>query len=153
LLFVMLIRLYSAVTDRDALFLTMLAFAGVLASAVLTIDTTFLGLFFLFLLFGVATFVGLELRRGSSGPITSVSEEHSDQERKLSRALIFAALTVAFGAIVIGSGLFFFFPRFSAGYLGRANLQPTLMSGFSDDVTLGEIGEIKKDSTVVMRVR
>ena len=67
LLFVMLIRLYSATTDRDALFLTMLSFAAILASAVLTIDTTFLGLFFLFLLFGVATFVGLEMRRGSKG--------------------------------------------------------------------------------------
>ncbi len=43
----MLVRLYSATTDRDALFLTMLSFAAILASAVLTIDTTFLGLFFL----------------------------------------------------------------------------------------------------------
>ena len=42
LMFVMLVRLYSAVTDRDAVFLTMLAFAGILASAVLTVDTTFL---------------------------------------------------------------------------------------------------------------
>jgi protein-glutamine gamma-glutamyltransferase len=153
LLFVMLVRLYSATTDRDALFLTMLSFAGILASAVLTIDTTFLGLFFLFLLFGVATFVGLELRRGSNGTITSPVDERSEQERKLSRALVFAALSVALGAIVIGGALFFFFPRFSAGYLGRASLQPSLMSGFSDDVELGQIGEIKKDSTVVMRVR
>jgi protein-glutamine gamma-glutamyltransferase len=153
LLFVMLVRLYSATTDRDALFLTMLSFAGILASAVLTIDTTFLGLFFLFLLFGVATFVGLELRRGSDGTITAPVDEGSEQERKLSRALVLAALSVALGAIVIGGALFFFFPRFSAGYLGRASLQPSLMSGFSDDVELGQIGEIKKDSTVVMRVR
>jgi len=153
LLFVMLVRLYSATSDRDGLFLTMLSFAAILASAVLTIDTTFLGLFFLFLLFGVATFVGLELRRGSQGTVMSVVDEHSAEERKLARALTFAALSVAFGAILIGGALFFFFPRFSAGYLGRTSLQPTLMSGFSDDVELGQIGEIKKDSTVVMRVR
>jgi hypothetical protein len=55
--------------------------------------------------------------------------------------------------MIIGGALFFFFPRFSAGYLGRTSLQPTLMSGFSDDVELGQIGEIKKNSTVVMRVR
>ena len=153
LLFVMLIRLYSATTDRDALFLTMLAFAAILASAVLTIDTTFLGLFFLFLLFGVATFVGLELRRGSRGTVTPEVDERSPQERKLARALVLAALSVAFGAIVIGGALFFFFPRFSAGYLGRTSLQPTLMSGFSDDVELGQIGEIKRNTSVVMRVR
>jgi len=153
LIFVMLIRLYSATTDRDALFLTMLAFAAILASAVLTIDTTFLGLFFLFLLFGVATFVGLELRRGSRGTVTPDVDERSPQERKLARALVLAALSVALGAIVIGGALFFFFPRFSAGYLGRTSLQPTLMSGFSDDVELGQIGEIKRNTSVVMRVR
>jgi len=153
LLFVMLIRLYSATTDRDALFLTMLSFAAILASAVLTIDTTFLGLFFLFLLFGVATFVGLEMRRGSKGAIAPEVAAQPQQERRLDRALVLAALSVALGAMLIGSALFFFFPRFSAGYLGRTSLQPTLMSGFSDDVELGQIGEIKKNSEVVMRVR
>ncbi|HXJ06819.1 MAG TPA: DUF3488 and transglutaminase-like domain-containing protein [Candidatus Acidoferrum sp.] len=153
LLFVMLIRLYSATTDRDALFLTMLSFAAILASAVLTIDTTFLGLFFLFLLFGVATFVGLEMRRGSNGAIAPQIDAQPQQERRLTRALILAALSVALGAMIIGGMLFFFFPRFSAGYLGRTSLRPTLMSGFSNDVELGQIGEIKKNSEVVMRVR
>jgi transglutaminase-like putative cysteine protease len=153
LLFVMLMRLYSATTDRDALFLTMLSFAAILASAVLTIDTTFLGLFFLFLLFGVATFVGLEMRRGSKGAISPEVDARPQQENRLTRALVLAALSVAVGAMIIGGALFFFFPRFSAGYLGRTSLQPTLMSGFSDDVELGQIGEIKKNSEVVMRVR
>jgi hypothetical protein len=153
LLFVMIIRLYSATTDRDALFLTMLSFAGILASAVLTIDTTFLGLFFLFMLFGVSTFVGLEMRRGSKGAISPEMDTQPQREMRLTRALILAALSVALGAMIIGGALFFFFPRFSAGYMGRTSLQPTLMSGFSDDVELGQIGEIKKDSAVVMRVR
>src|SRR6476661_4016441 len=153
LLFVMLIRLYSATTDRDALFLTMLSFAAILASAVLTIDTAFLGLFFLFLLFGVATFVGLEMRRGSNGAIASQVDAQPQQEHRLTRALVLAALSVALGAVIFGGALFFFFPRVSAGYLGRASLQPTLMSGFTNDVELGQIGEIKKNSEVVMRVR
>src|SRR5437899_621658 len=37
LLFVSVVRFYSAVTDRDALFLSMLSFAGILAAAVLTV--------------------------------------------------------------------------------------------------------------------
>jgi Ca2+/Na+ antiporter len=130
LLFVMLIRLYSATTDRDALFLTMLSFAAILASAVLTIDTTFLGLFFLFLLFGVATFVGLEMRRGSNGAIASQADVQPQQERRLTWALVLAALSVALGAMIFG-GRCFFFPRFSAGYLGCTSLQPALMSGFT----------------------
>src|SRR6202165_1960723 len=38
LILVMLVRLYSATTDRDALFLAMLAFTAMLASCILTVD-------------------------------------------------------------------------------------------------------------------
>src|SRR5712664_4219784 len=153
LIFVTLVRFYSAVRDRDATFLAMLSFAGILAAAVLTVDTTFLLFFFVFLLFGVATFVGMELRRGAVGAITPAPNLQPERDRRLTRALSFAALTVALGAIVVGSGLFFFFPRFSAGYLGHASFSPSLMTGFSENVELGQIGEIKKNSAVVMRVQ
>jgi hypothetical protein len=152
LLFVMLVRLYSATSDRDAFFLAMLAFAAILAAAILTIDTAFLVLFFVFLLFGVATFVGMEVRRGAKGAIVPTVSQPA-QERRLTRALTFAALSVAVGAIVLGGALFFFFPRFSAGYMGRTGMQTSLMTGFTDDVELGQIGEIKKNPTVVMRVK
>jgi transglutaminase-like putative cysteine protease len=153
LIFVTIVRFYSAVTDRDALFLSMLSFAGILAAAVLTVDTTFLILFFIFLLFGVATFVGMELRRGALGAVSPVLHVHTERDRRLNRALSLSALSVATGSIVIGGVLFFFFPRFSAGYLGRASFSPSLMSGFTENVELGQIGEIKKNSAVVMRVQ
>jgi protein-glutamine gamma-glutamyltransferase len=153
LVYVTLVRFYSAVSDRDATFLTMLSFAGILAAAVLTVDTTFLVFFFIFLLFGVATFAGMELRRGAVGAVTPSPNGQAERDRKLTRALSLAALSVALGAIVIGSGLFFFFPRFSAGYLGRTGFNSSLMTGFTENVELGQIGEIKKNSAVVMRVQ
>src|SRR5260370_679312 len=131
----------------------MLSFAGILAAAVLTVDTTFLILFFIFLLFGVATFVGMELRRGALGAVSPVLHVHSERDRRLNRALSLSALSVATGSIVLGGVLFFFFPRFSAGYLSRASFSPSLMSGFTENVELGQIGEIKKNSAVVMRVQ
>lgn len=153
LLFVLIVRLYSASTDRDALFLALLSFAVVLAGAVLTVDTSFLGLFFVYLAFAVATFIGYEMRRAARGAVTSSLAARPELERRFNRALAVAAASVAGGAILIGMMLFFFFPRFSAGYLGRMGAQPTLMTGFSDDVELGQIGELKKNSTVVMRVK
>jgi transglutaminase-like putative cysteine protease len=48
--------------------------------------------------------------------------------------------------------IFFMLPRVTTGYLSALNLQPKLMTGFSDDVTLGEIGEIQKSGAVVMRI-
>src|SRR3984893_4534873 len=153
LLFVMLVRLYSASTDRDATFLTMLAFAAILASAVLTVATTFLICFFAFLIFGVATFTGMELRRAAKGALTLTAPAGQiERERKLKPALGDASLRVALRAILAVGTLFFFFPRVSAGYLGRTSFNPALMTGFTDDVELGQIGEIKKDSTIVMRV-
>jgi protein-glutamine gamma-glutamyltransferase len=153
LIYVMLVRLYSASTDRDALFLALLAFAAILASSILTVDTSFLLLFFIFLLFAVATFLALELRRGAQGAILPAADAQAPRERRLSRALGYAALSVAAGAMVLGSLLFFVFPRFSAGYLGRASMEPSLMTGFTNDVELGQIGEIKKNSEVVLRVK
>jgi hypothetical protein len=153
LLFVTLIRLYSAVTDRDSIFLAMLSFAGILAAAVFTIDTYFFGLFVLYLFFAVATFVGLEIRRGATAAIFPPVHAQPAAERRFHRALSLAALTVAIGGVAIGSVLFFVFPRFSAGYFARTGSQPSLMSGFSDSVELGQIGEIKKGTAIVMRVR
>jgi transglutaminase-like putative cysteine protease len=153
LLFVMVLRLYSAVTDRDAIFLAMLAFAALLAAAVFTVDTHFLFFFLAFLLFAVATFVGLEIRRGAAGAVFPPLQARSAAESRFHRALALAVLSVALGGVAFGSLLFFFFPRFSAGYLARGGFQPSLMSGFTDNVELGQIGQIKQNTSVVMRVR
>ncbi len=153
LLIVTVLRLYSATTDRDAMFLAMLSFASVLASAVFTVDTNFFFLFVAFLMFGVATFLGLEIRRSAVGAVFPPLHAEAAGERRFYRAISLAALSVAFGAIFLGSLLFFFFPRVNAGYFARTGFQPSLMTGFTDSVELGQIGEIKKDNTVVMRVQ
>jgi len=153
LLFVTVLRLYSAATDRDSVFLAMLSFAAILASAVFTVDTNFFFLFVVYLLFGVATFLSLEIRRGAVGAAFPLLHAEPSRERKFYRAMSLAALSVAAGAIFFGSMLFFFFPRFSAGYFARIGFQPSLMTGFTDNVELGRIGEIKQDTSVVMRVQ
>lgn len=152
LLFVMLVRLFSASTDRDALFLAMLSFAGILASAVLTVDTTFLVMFLVYMIFAAATFASMEVRRGARGAIAPASTQRPEREKRLARALSLATLSVVTGATVIGTLLFFFFPRFRAGYMGRTSLAPSLSSGFTNEVELGQIGEIKKNTALVMRV-
>src|SRR5260370_19311439 len=94
----------------------------------------------------------MELRRGAIGAVSPALLVNTERDRRLNRALCLSALSVALGSIVLGGILFFFFPRFSAGYLGRASFNPSLMSGFTESVELGQIGEIKKNSAVVMRV-
>ena len=153
LLFAMVVRLYSARTTRDHLFLTLVSFAMVLVAAILTVDTLFLGFFLVFLVLAVSTFVGLEMRRSAEGAVTPPMATGTPSAKRLHKALGITSTTVAFSALLLGTVIFFIIPRYTAGYLSGLNLQPTLISGFSDDVELGQIGSIKKNTAVVMRVR
>lgn len=153
LLFATIVRLYSARTDRDYAFLSVLAFASILAAAILTIETTFLVSLAIFLVVAVSTFVALEIRRSAEGAVSPPVVEGTKLARQLNRALGLISLLVAVSALVIGGALFFLIPRYTAGYLSAMNLQPTLMTGFGDNVPLGQIGQIKKSNAVVMRIR
>jgi hypothetical protein len=153
MLFATIVRLYSASTNRDYAFLVVLAVTSMLASAILTVETGFLVALAIFLVLAVSTFVTLEMRRSAEGAVTAPLEPGSPMARRLNRALGITSLLVAASALAIGMVLFFLIPRFTTGYLSALNLQPGLMTGFTDNVTLGDIGRIKKNSAVVMHVR
>ena len=153
MLFATLVRLFSARTTRDCMFLALLAFSAMLASAILTVDTAFIGFFLVFLALGVSTFVGLEMRRGAEGAAWTSLESGTPAARRLHFALGLTSAAVALSALVAGAVIFFLLPRFRAGYLSGFNLQPGLMSGFSDEAELGQIGVIQQSNEVVMRIR
>jgi protein-glutamine gamma-glutamyltransferase len=152
MLFATIVRLYSASTTRDYLFLTMMGFTAMLAAAILTVDTVFLAFFFIFLGLAVSTFVALEMWRSAEGTVTRPVESGTSAANQLHNALGITSAGIALGSLVVGGIIFLILPRISGGYMSGLNMQPTMISGFSDDVELGEIGEIKKNSTVVMRV-
>src|SRR5271170_2003118 len=153
ILFATLVRLYSARSNRDYAFLAVLAVASMLVSAILTVETGFLIALAIFLVLSVSTFVALEIRRSSVGADSPPFEPGSMMARRLNRALGLTSLVVAGGVLSAGIVLFFIIPRFTVGYLGTLSLQPGLLTGFGDNVALGQIGEIKKNTAVVMRIR
>jgi hypothetical protein len=153
ILFATLVRLYSARSNRDYAFLAVLAVASMLVSAILTVETGFLVALAVFLVLSVSTFVALEIRRSSAGAVSPPFEPGSPTARRLNRALGLTSILVAGSVLAIGLVLFFLIPRFTTGYLSALNLQPGLLTGFSDNVELGQIGEIKKNPAVVMRIR
>jgi hypothetical protein len=152
LIFAALVRLFSARTNRDYAFLAVLAVAAMLASAILTVETGFLVALTIFLILAVSTFVALEIRRSSVGAVTPPFDAGSPTALQLNRALGVTSVLVAVSALLLGGVIFFLIPRFTTGYLSALNLQPTLMTGFSDNVELGEIGRIKQNTAVVMRI-
>ncbi|HET6141946.1 MAG TPA: DUF3488 and transglutaminase-like domain-containing protein [Candidatus Acidoferrales bacterium] len=152
MLFATVVRLYSARTTRDYLFLTMMSFTSMLAAAILTVDTVFLAFFFIFLGLAVSTFVALEMWRSAQGTVTRPLEVGTAAADHMHNALGVTSAGIALAALALGAIIFLILPRFSSGYMSGLNMQPTMITGFSDDVELGEIGEIKKNSSVVMRV-
>jgi len=153
-LFVMVVRMFSAHRDRDRYFLAVLAFLMVLAAAVLTVDSVFLFAFAAFILVAVLTFVLMEMRHASS-KATVQSRESGDTLAY--RHMAFALSGVApilLVLIVLGAGgIFFVLPRASAGYLSAYAPGRELSTGFSDRVQLGKIGQIQQSSSVVMHIQ
>lgn len=151
-LFIMVIKIFSVRRDRDLIYLAVISFLMLLAAAVLTVDTTFLITFALFILVAIATFVSMEMRRSEREWMSVGVAPH--QEGKFQRSL--AGIASLLGAFtLVGAALIFFvLPRINtAGYLRNFGTQATIMSGFSQEVQLGGIGQIQQSDAVVMHVQ
>lgn len=153
ILFVMLVRLFSAQRDRDHYLLAALSFVMVLAAAVLTVDSTFLFALAGFILVAVAAFVLMEmLHAAQHAPVQGRDPNVPRAYRKLSFAIAGIAPLLLAMILGIGTAIFFILPRVSAGYLNSSAGGNELATGFSDRVQLGSIGEIQKSKKVVMHV-
>jgi transglutaminase-like putative cysteine protease len=153
-LFSLVVKIFSIQRERDYIYLAVLAFLAVLAASVLTVDSLFLGSFFIFILLAVNTFISMEVRRSLKQATHSGRTAGFPQgERQFPISLSAFAALIVMGIIVGSAGLFFLLPRFSAGYLSSFTQQNELVTGFGDQVKLGEIGRIKQTDSVVMHVQ
>jgi len=148
------VKMLSARSTRDYVYLAALAFAQMLAAATLTVQTSFLFYFALFLLLAIMTFTSLEIKRararvaegGTAPPPASLPG-------RLSAALSGTAGFICGGTVVLATLLFFVIPRGSRGFFSSLALPSDRITGFSDQVELGEIGQIKRLTTVVMHIQ
>jgi protein-glutamine gamma-glutamyltransferase len=153
-LFVMVVRLFSAQRARDHYFLSVISFLMVLSAALLTVDSVFLLAFGGFLLMAVATFVLMEMKRASA-KATIQCKESSDLRayRHMAFSLAIATPLLVVLILIGGAAIFFVLPRISAGYLSGYSPVGELTTGFNDRVQLGSIGQIQQSSAVVMHVQ
>jgi protein-glutamine gamma-glutamyltransferase len=153
-LFVMVVRLFSAQRDRDYYFLGVISFLMVLAAAVLTVHGAFLVAFAGFLLMAIVTFMLMEMRQASgkaSIPANSASEQLANHRLALSLAGISPVLVILI--LVSAAGIFVILPRASSGYLSAYAAGDEIATGFSDRVQLGSIGEIQQSNALVMHIQ
>ncbi len=151
-LFTMVVKIFSVQRDRDHVYLAIISFLSVLAAAVLTVDAVFFASFCVFLLLAASTFISMEMRRSSARAAAAFHTLPSGT-RRLTGPLSTTALALALGTALGSSLIFFIMPRLSTGYLSAYAPRNALVSGFSDEVQLGEIGQIQQSDTVVMHIQ
>jgi len=155
ILFTTVIKIFSARTDRDYGYLATLSFMMMLAGAILTVSTTYLFLFTLYVIFAISTFISYEIKRGiesgpraAEGPFAKPGENRAAVEGALFRA----AVGLGAGIFLLATILFFVIPRYRTAYLTSLSSQAQNITGFSEAVNLGDLRKILRSSAVVMRV-
>jgi protein-glutamine gamma-glutamyltransferase len=153
-LFVMVVRLFSTRRDRDYYFLAVISFLMVLAAAVLTVDSTFLLAFAAFMLMAVVACILMEMRH-ATGKATVRANSSSDDSahRQMAYSLAGASPLLAFLIMLGATAIFFLLPRISTGYLSAFARSNEFSTGFSDQVRLGQIGEIQQSNSLVMHIQ
>ena len=155
ILFTAVIKVFSASSHRDYIYLAVLSFLQMLAGAILMVDTVYFVCFVLYLLLAISTFLSYEIKRSTEAaarPPEGPFREAPRNRSALERSLLGLTVSTAVGMLILASVLFFAIPRYSTGYMSQLSLQPQNIIGFSESVNLGDIGRILKSNAVVMRV-
>ncbi len=151
LLFAIMVRMFSVQRHRHHLQLIGLAFGAVLASALWTVDTVFLASFGAFLLISVATFITMEMKLSAEAATAKARE--TAPSRRMGNWLSGTAVALVLAILAGAALLFFILPRVQTRYLSAFAPRNDLVTGFSDEVKLGDIGEIKRSRQLVMHIQ
>ena len=152
------IKLLQRKADRDWLFLYLMAFFEVLLAAGLSISPLYLASLILYLLVTICAIVTFEIRKTSSSINLNSNSKKSEIKDKtfanipLAR-LPLTAISLLVLIIVFAAPLFFALPRVGGAGLGSNQKGLSNVTGFSDSVSLGEIGSLLQNDQIVMRAR
>ena len=151
--FLAVLKLLTARTPRDYGYLKAIAALELIAAAILSSGYSFLVYLAIFLLFAIAAFASGEVRRAAvAGGVVSPAVSRSGL-RAFSRRLSILSVFLFAGILLLTAGLFLVLPRTAQAAFERFALRRNSLTGFSNNVTLGEIGRIKQSGVPVMHVR
>ncbi len=147
--FLAVFHILTARTNRDYFFVKMIAFLEILAATVLSASANFFLFLGLFLLFGIAAFCSSEVRRSAARH----KIVHRGGLELFPARLAILTVIVTGGVLVMTAGLFFVLPRTAHAAFRHLVSERFHLPGFSNEVRLGQIGEIQQQDTPVMHVR
>ncbi len=159
ILFLSAIKLLQKKSDRDWIFIYVISFFEVLLAAGLSISPLYLVSLISYLLFSTCAIIAFEIRRTSRTIIEKQSLNLGKEQQTLKKSyppliklpLVATALLILITIFAIP--LFFSLPRVGGAGLGSDLSGTTKVTGFSDSVTLGDIGRLQQNDKIVMRIR
>ena len=165
IVFLSAVKLLQIKKDRDWVFLYLISFFEVLLAAGLSFSPMFLGTLTLYLLCGLSAVTAFEIQKARRSlrhaetrllvpPDSRVFKKGRRSWRTTEAArLPFVALALLVLIFAFAFPLFLIAPRSGAAALTRTGGGLSNFIGFSESVTLGQIGTLKQDDGLVMRVR
>lgn len=164
--FLTAVKLLQRKGDRDWFFLYLISFFEVLLAAGLSASPSFLATLALYLLCALTTIVAFEIQKGRHKvsatetrllvpPAKSLFRKLPQPRRRYleTRRLPFVSGGLLFLIVVLALPFFLIAPRTTSSALKRGGSGLAGVIGFSDSVTLGDIGQLKRNDEIVMRVR
>ena len=168
ILFLSTIKLLQRKGDRDWFFLYLISFFEVLLAAGLSASPTFMATLMLYLLCALTTVVAFEIqkarRKARAIQTRLLVPPDSTFFRKLpmrlwhkryleTRRLPIVSVGLLLLIVLLALPFFLIAPRTASSALKRGGNGISGVIGFSDNVTLGEIGQLKRNDEIVMHVR
>lgn len=166
IVFLSAVKLLQVKKDRDWVFLYLISFFEVLLAAGLSFSPVFLGTLTLYLLCGLSAVTAFEIQKARRSlaytetrllvpPDSRVFKKSGQRSWRSSEAARLPVVAVALLILifVLALPLFLIAPRSGAAALTRSGGALTNFIGFSENVTLGQIGTLKQSDEIVMRVR
>jgi transglutaminase-like putative cysteine protease len=168
ILFLSAVKLLQRKADRDWFFLYLISFFEVLLAAGLTASPLFLATLVIYLLCALSTVVAFEIQKARK-KVTATQTRllvppDSTLFRKLpmrlwrrryleTRRLPLVSVGLLILIVVLALPFFLIAPRTASSALRRGGNSVLGFIGFSDNVTLGQIGQLKGNDEVFMHVR
>ena len=168
ILFLSAVKLLQRKVDRDWFFLYLISFFEVLLAAGLSVSPAFIVTLTLYLLFALSTVVAFEIQKARRKVTPTQTRLLVPPDKSLfrklpmrlwrrryleTRRLPFVSLGLLLLIIVLALPFFLIAPRAASSALKRGGGGLAGFIGFSDNVTLGEIGRLKGSDEVFMHVR
>ena len=165
IVFLSAVKLLQVKKDRDWVFLYLISFFEVLLAAGLSFSPIFLGTLTLYLLCGLSAVTAFEIQKARRSVRYTETRLLVPPDSRLFRKgrrpwrnteavrLPFVAVALLVLIFVFALPLFLVAPRSGAAALTRSGGGGQNLIGFSENVTLGQIGTLKQDDGLVMRVR